>query len=545
MRVLALLALGIAQAAPLNCGAFGAQVYESNVTAMGNDWTSTSWDGNSTRSLTSPFTYDPQDDRNMMKGSGTVTLGNGECRMAGSPRLYTSSSPPFGWSNVEFTAYGRWLSDGSTGDPPVSTLKSYSGLTLVARTNHGDYADGCSNAGYYARVYRSTGQVALQKEYFHDTSGTMYTSPKRVSDIPELQGGLPDGLEVGIKFVVLTAPPGSSSSSSDVRLEVYLDFTGGLNGGTWSLAHSFTDTPGAWTTSKEPLDRLDNCGVGNGDTVLGARKYCFLRTDGAGDVRWSKASIRHVTTTKTSMTRSGSCGGCREVSACGTGCDGEQCGVAEAGQCANSSSACSGVGEQRVLCCACPAGQFKDVAGSGACKACTSQTTGCAAGSYLNDLCGGSSSGCLNCPNNTSSPIASAGVSACLADPGFRGPNGGVVTPCAAGTYKADRGEDSCSVCSSGTSSDAGSSVCVAVVIKYPGPTTSSPFRLSFLYLTILPFVSIVITLRCCRNCIKPVRRNLKMSLYQMARGGREDLPVSSFMTTIRTCLLIILLCPG
>merc|ERR1712238_447358 len=27
------------------------------------------------------------------------------------------------------------------------------------------------------------------------------------------------------------------------------------------------------------------------------------------------------------------------------------------------------------------------------------------------------------------------------------------------------------------------------------------------------------------RNCIKPVRRNLKMSLYQMARGEREDLP--------------------
>ena len=95
--------------------------------------------------------------------------------MSKSPRLYLSTVDGSGWENVEITAYARWLTDG--------TLKSYSGLTMVARTNHGDFTRGCSAAGYYARLYRSTGEASFQKEYFHDsgTVGTIYSASKRVA----------------------------------------------------------------------------------------------------------------------------------------------------------------------------------------------------------------------------------------------------------------------------------------------------------------------------------------------------------------------------
>ena len=123
----------------------------SNFSSAADDWTS-NW--SDARTLTGANQVDPRDARAKMKGSGTVAFGDGSMNMSKTPRLYLTSSPRYGWEDVEMTSYATWHRDG--------TLKSYSGLTMVARTNHGDYTQGCTAAGYYARIYRSSGEAAFQ-----------------------------------------------------------------------------------------------------------------------------------------------------------------------------------------------------------------------------------------------------------------------------------------------------------------------------------------------------------------------------------------------
>ena len=109
------------------------------------------WKSNwsASRTLYSAFEVDPNDSRTMMRGSGDIEIGDGVAKFFGSPRMYIShdDASVVGWENVEFTAYGKYVNN--TYD------RSYSGLTLVTRSNHDDYKnDGCGAFGYYARVYQ-------------------------------------------------------------------------------------------------------------------------------------------------------------------------------------------------------------------------------------------------------------------------------------------------------------------------------------------------------------------------------------------------------
>jgi hypothetical protein len=199
------------------------------------------------------------------------------------PRLYINkrSSAP-GFENVEFTAYANWNSDGSE--------TSNAGFTMIARTNHFQYKDdGCNAPGYYIRIWEGDareGEISFQKEYYH-ASDTIYSS----GIYKGLFSSFPKNKWIGMKFVVFTIP-----GTSDVQLEVYIDRTDGQSGGTWTLEHAYVDRPGAWK-AKESVP--SQCAVKSGDTVLGARNSCVLRTDG-GEVHWKKATIRHILTTKAS-----------------------------------------------------------------------------------------------------------------------------------------------------------------------------------------------------------------------------------------------------
>ena len=260
-------------------------------------WTS-NW--SDARTLTGANQIDPFDARAKMKGSGTISMGSGIMNMTKTPRLYITSTR--GFEDVEMTSYAKWVSDG--------TLKSYSGLTLVARTNHGDYSQGCTAAGYYARIYRSSGEAAFQKEYFHDVSGTIYSASRRTV-VPEFADeGLPLGKTIGMKFIVRTL-----SDASSVKLELYLDV---VANGTWSLVHEFTDTVGSWkaTSSKTSAIEAADCGnvvdgVANGGTVLGARQFCFFRIDGSTDTvaSWERASVRHIVSQRIDDEGAVGCGG--------------------------------------------------------------------------------------------------------------------------------------------------------------------------------------------------------------------------------------------
>jgi hypothetical protein len=245
--------------------------------AVEGDWQS---DWTDTRSLLSAYDVDPLDSQCLMRGSGDILISNGTATFLGSPRLYVYNRPrKIKWENIEMTAYGKFVNDG--------TLSDSSGLTMAARSNHDLHtSDGCEAMGYYARIYRSTGECAFQKEYYHPAKGrTVYSPTKRVDCFP---GGLPLGLRVGMRFTVNTV------NSTQVVLKLYLDEVG--NGSSWVLKHSYVDTPGTWfSTSSTTVPA--KCPFKDGDTVLRPGNVCFLRTDGSPDtkVEWDSASIMTFT----------------------------------------------------------------------------------------------------------------------------------------------------------------------------------------------------------------------------------------------------------
>jgi hypothetical protein len=255
-------------------------MYASDTAKCQNDWVS-SW--TSVRHLENAMEVDPDDTRCMQRGSGTISIGSDICVMKERTRYYVYKSQDVGYEDVEFTAYGKYVSDGE--------ILSSSGLTMVARTNHGDFDDGCTAPGYMARLYRETGEVSLQKEYFHNRSYSVYSKSNRTTT-PLLGDSLPLDQWIGMKFVVYTIP----NETASVKLELYLDMNQGVDGGDWVLVHQVIDTPGSWNKTTSSQEIPTHCEVQDGDTVLGSRDVCFLRMDGndESEVHWANASIRHI-----------------------------------------------------------------------------------------------------------------------------------------------------------------------------------------------------------------------------------------------------------
>lgn len=251
-------------------------LYASDTTKCLNDWVS-QW--NSVRQTDYGHDADPGDPRCMQRGFGSITFGSDICEMTKKSRYYIYKAYE-GYEDVEFTAYGKYVSDGE--------ILSSSGLTMVARSNHGDFEDGCTAPGYMARLYRETGQVSLQKEYYHGPY-TVYTDSRR-NTTTFWNGSLPTNKWIGMKFVVYTV------SDDSVKLELYIDMTEGVNGGNWIKVLDVLDSPGSWRKSGSAREIPQSCEVQDGDTVLGSRDVCFLRVDGSAEteVQWTNASIRNI-----------------------------------------------------------------------------------------------------------------------------------------------------------------------------------------------------------------------------------------------------------
>jgi hypothetical protein len=237
--------------------------------------------------LTVPGEQDPYDPLTSLRGLGTVAIiaADQEIHMRHKAMLFISKKhdgfSETGWDNVEFTAYGKIVEDGE--------ILPFSGLEMVARSNYAA-GDGCSAPAYVARIHRGTGQASFQKILFDShTDGKIYSGTRRVTLFPD---GLPINTWVGMKFMVYTY-----TGTDIVQLDLYVDLTNGVNGGDWKLVHTTTDRPGDWLPWKSDHDISKVCeGAHNGDTVLGPRNVCFLRTDGSHNsvVAWKQASVRNI-----------------------------------------------------------------------------------------------------------------------------------------------------------------------------------------------------------------------------------------------------------
>lgn len=178
------------------------------------------------------------------------------------------------WGNVEVTFYANTTNPGSS--------VSYAGIEAVVRTNH--YPDDmlCSTRGYGGKI-NFDGRAQFEKECCHGIGNkqvaTTYPFPNK--------GKMPLNTWIGYKFIAR-----ASDNNTKCKLELYMDLTDGLNGGTWVKVTEFVDYDG-WSA-----DTPSCCTAHCGKVLLPPAEITnysvYLRSDGLGEQLYKKFSIREV-----------------------------------------------------------------------------------------------------------------------------------------------------------------------------------------------------------------------------------------------------------
>jgi hypothetical protein len=147
-------------------------------------------------------------------GEGSYFVADGVLVISGAhPRMHVRHPDPHRqWHDVEITMYFLARERGP----------AYAGMVAVARTNHGidaDPADAlCDSRGLGARM-RYDGAVDFEKETAHPANVVL--RQRRL-----WAGQLPLRRWIGFKYLVFDV-------GSDVRMEVWRDLGGGVDGGRW------------------------------------------------------------------------------------------------------------------------------------------------------------------------------------------------------------------------------------------------------------------------------------------------------------------------
>lgn len=248
----------------------------------GPTWHSIKWDNGEERSLTSRQT-DPYDGWFTPTGSsGVITiLGGGTAKIVGSPRAYIQDPPsyPDTWRNVEATYYAKLIEAEA---PP-----SHSGLKLGVRTDHGALPfNDCMGVTYYG-ILRFDGSATLLKELKHPSSlaGGIVLDNIWGTDADGNALRMPEDKWIGIKVVVRNL-----KDKKRVKLELYLDMTGGKNGGKWELMLHTVDDGNWWTAGGS----TEGCDYEENYVNTPKRAGCFARFDGVDDLRMKWFSIREI-----------------------------------------------------------------------------------------------------------------------------------------------------------------------------------------------------------------------------------------------------------
>lgn len=287
----------IVTAPPINVDKFGIiKIYQT--VSNGREWYS-KWDNSHPRSWEN--TKDP-DDPEFITSNGTGIYnvdGTGIIKIGGNyPRMYITKADLTGyWHNVEITVYGQRKSD---------LGEDYGGLCPYARTNHFIDTNLCDTRGYGARL-RYDGSIDIEKEirhsgpYMHDVVPRIKLQYFKDTNNNPIR--MPKNIWYGLKFVVYDL------STSNVKMEIYVDETDGLNGGTWNKIYEFTDDgtnfgvncnyDGACIPCKPGIDSalmLTNSEIRPGSESGKPNLAVYFRTDAIGvdDLWFKKASIREI-----------------------------------------------------------------------------------------------------------------------------------------------------------------------------------------------------------------------------------------------------------
>jgi hypothetical protein len=253
----------------------------------GIEWSS-KWDNGEARTIGNAI--DPLDDWfDTAHGDGTYAIdGKGTLTASGDVvRMYVHDPAKVReWSeNLEITMYVKRISE--------TRIVSYSGLQVFARTNHGTNADEnvnlCDDRGYGGLV-NIDGEWLFEKEIAHHLdNGYADVAGQRPS------GELSKDTWVGFKYVLRNMDGGTK-----VKLELYRDTTGGVNGGNWQKVTEFVDNGKNFGVGNEPCKSFVNPALplihsfisGSSETSKPMLSVYFRHE--YGTMAYSKFSIREI-----------------------------------------------------------------------------------------------------------------------------------------------------------------------------------------------------------------------------------------------------------
>lgn len=194
----------------------------------GKEWAA-NWDNGHPRMLKDEV--DPEDQWfDASHGEGTYVVdGKGKLTASGDyVRMYVHDPEnEREWAeNLEITLYVTRISE--------TEVVDYSGLQVFARTNHGTDGDEdeniCDDRGYGALALFD-GSWTFEKETAHHMDDG-YDDLKGVRP----WDSLPKDTPVGVKYVLR-----NMDSDTKVKLELYRDLAGGVDGGKWEKVYEFID----------------------------------------------------------------------------------------------------------------------------------------------------------------------------------------------------------------------------------------------------------------------------------------------------------------
>ncbi len=222
-------------------------------------------------------------------GDGSYkTQGDGILKISGKyPRMYVFDEKA-DWTNVEITVYGMRVSD---------TNISWAGIQAYARTNHGaignEDRDSCDTRGYGAQL-TYPGRFLFEKETSHH-AGNGYA---QVGQKTLWSSGMPKNEWIGYKFIVRDV-----NNGQNVKLEAYMDSTGGKDGGNWVKVAEFTDTGSNFGTKNASCKSGVSAGLPltssndrKGSETGRPNVAVYFRSDGVGTdgLLYKWASIREI-----------------------------------------------------------------------------------------------------------------------------------------------------------------------------------------------------------------------------------------------------------
>ncbi|CEP01156.1 hypothetical protein PBRA_008468 [Plasmodiophora brassicae] len=214
----------------------------------------------------------------------------------GSPTLSVANDK-YGWGNVELTVYAR--------NPSGLNGTASTGFTIQARSGGASSIDQCSYRCYLAKTYFASRQFGMQKQYLP----TYYSASVRTATSSVPYSAFVSRF-VGMKLIVRSALNGST-----VTVDLYVDYTEGVNGGrrnalgnvlgTWQKVLTRIDannwpTNSAFTPATYPCNNYSDQGAYPGYTanILTPGKTCMITLtspeNSAQQSEWKWFSIRNI-----------------------------------------------------------------------------------------------------------------------------------------------------------------------------------------------------------------------------------------------------------